>query len=60
MTTSDSEGVKDQGPLISIVTWFLLVVDFLSISLRLAIKWSVSRRLQLDDALAVFALVCLL
>ena len=44
-------------PLVSIVTWFLLVVSAFAVLGRLLTKWAVAHRMNSDDALVVLSLV---
>ncbi|MCJ1233180.1 hypothetical protein MMC14_001135 [Varicellaria rhodocarpa] len=49
--------VNNDGVLVSIITWFLLVTSTLAIVSRLSTKRAVSRNFHTDDVLAVLALV---
>ena len=44
-------------PLVSIVTWFLLVVSAFAVLGRLLTKWAVAHRMSSDDALVILSLV---
>ena len=46
-------------PLVSIVTWFLLVVSAFAVLGRLLTKWAVAHRMNSDDALVLLSLVSL-
>lgn len=45
------------GRIVSVVTWFLLAVATIAVLTRLFTKRAVSRRLNVDDGLAIISLV---
>jgi hypothetical protein len=47
----------DHGPVLEIAMWFLLVTVILTTLLRLAIKYSDTRRLNCDDFVFILAAV---
>jgi hypothetical protein len=49
--------VPGEGSTTVIISWFLLVVSAMAIFTRLATKWATRRTFNLDDCLAVAALV---
>lgn len=55
----DRFGLMDSplGRTVSVVTWTLLLTSTLALSGRFAIKYGLSRKWQLDDVLAMLALV---
>ena len=48
---------NDHGPILQIAMWFLMVTMILITLLRLAIRYADTRRLGLDDAVFVLAMV---
>lgn len=52
-----SRPVPGEGSTTAIISWFLLVVSAFAIFTRIATKWATRRMLNLDDALAIAALV---
>ena len=44
-------------PAVNVTTWVLLVTTILSVSVRLAMKWRLFRKLAADDALIVTSTV---
>lgn len=51
------ENERDRDPVVNIVSWFLLVVSFLSVLVRLGTKLWMFHRLTRDDYLVVVSLV---
>jgi hypothetical protein len=49
--------MEDHRSALKVVTWFLLVVAVCAVATRLAIKRSTARKFDIDDVLAVGALV---
>ena len=47
----------DYGPVINIITWFLLVTTTLAVIARIATKLAISRRIDADDYVTFVALV---
>ncbi|KAG9233487.1 hypothetical protein BJ875DRAFT_485081 [Amylocarpus encephaloides] len=45
------DGPNNHGPLINVMTWFLVIVSFLTVSTRIATKWLVSKKANVDDAM---------
>ncbi|RDL36097.1 Uncharacterized protein BP5553_06709 [Venustampulla echinocandica] len=48
---------ENHGPLINVMTWFLVVASTLTVLTRIATKWLVSKRVQLDDGLVFVSLL---
>ncbi|KAF1946912.1 hypothetical protein EJ02DRAFT_418256 [Clathrospora elynae] len=48
---------EDLGPFISVVTWILLITSALAVLTRLITKRALRRRIDVDDAFAVLALI---
>lgn len=46
------------GPLVSIITWFLIITSFLSVSARVGTRLAVVKRVYADDITIMVALVC--
>lgn len=60
MSTNDRHPIAtpdDYGPVINIVTWFLLVTTTLAVIARIATKVVISRRTDADDYVTFVALV---
>ena len=55
LVTSD-----DQGTVVSVVTWFLLVATTLMVIVRVATKLAVARKISGDDYMIFAALVSIL
>lgn len=53
------ETSENHGPLVSVVTWFLVITAFLSVLARLGTRYAVMRSLRWDDAVIIFAMVWL-
>jgi hypothetical protein len=51
------DGPNSHGPLINVLTWFLVIVSFLTVSTRIATKWLVSKKVNIDDAMISASLV---
>ena len=49
----------DVGPFLNVVTWVLLITSALAVLTRLITKRALRRRIDVDDAFVVLALVCL-
>jgi hypothetical protein len=49
----------DVGPFLNVVTWVLLITSVLAVLTRLITKRALRRRIDVDDAFVVLALVCL-
>lgn len=49
--------IPNPGRSVSVLTWFLLAVATIAVLTRLFTKRAVSRRLSVDDGLAVISLV---
>ncbi|KAL8685423.1 MAG: hypothetical protein Q9218_007773 [Villophora microphyllina] len=47
----------DYGPLVNIMTWFLLVATILTVFIRTAMKWAVARKTNWDDAVIIIATI---
>jgi len=45
------------SPVVSIITWFLFCVIFMCVAARIATKWTVVRKFDLDDIVIFFSLV---
>ncbi|MCJ1249705.1 hypothetical protein MMC30_006931 [Trapelia coarctata] len=54
----EGDSSKRNGAIVSIVTWFLLVVSTLGILARLATRWAVSHKLGGDDCFIILSLIC--
>lgn len=48
---------KDLGPFLNVVTWMLLITSALAVMTRLVTKRALRRRIDVDDAFVVAALV---
>jgi hypothetical protein len=59
-TPQPLDGPNNHGPLINVLTWFLAIVSFLTVSTRIATKWLVSKKLNTDDAMISASLVSFL
>ena len=62
LTTTDAplwETPENHGPLVSVVTWFLVITAFLSVLARLGTRYAVVRSFRWDDAFIVLAIVWL-
>ncbi len=60
MSTSNSRPVDtpaNHGPIVSVLTWFLLAATILAVIARVLTKRAISRRLATDDYLIFAALV---
>jgi hypothetical protein len=51
------DGPNNHGPLVNVLTWFLIIVSFLTVSTRIATKWLVSKKVNIDDAMISVSLV---
>ena len=49
----------DVGPFLNVVTWILLIASALAVLTRLITKRALRRRIDVDDAFVVLALVCI-
>lgn len=47
----------DRGPLVNVLAWFLVIVSCLTVFTRIATKWLVSHKINLDDAMILISLV---
>lgn len=47
----------DLGPFLNVVTWILLITSALAVLTRLVTKRALSRRIDVDDAFVIAALV---
>ena len=47
----------NQGPIINIISWILIVLSFLATSAKVWSKWSLTKRLHADDYYLTAALV---
>ncbi|KAL8826830.1 MAG: hypothetical protein Q9170_007254 [Blastenia crenularia] len=45
----------DYGPLVKVVTWFLLVATIITVTTRTAMKWALSRKTTFDDVVILAA-----
>ncbi|KAL8935476.1 MAG: hypothetical protein Q9216_005404 [Gyalolechia sp. 2 TL-2023] len=45
----------NQGPIVSVVTWLLLVVTLITVITRTAMKWALARKTNFDDAVILAA-----
>jgi heme/copper-type cytochrome/quinol oxidase subunit 1 len=53
-------GSKDNfGPYVNVVTWILLITSTLAVLTRLITKRALRRRIDVDDAFVIAALVCI-
>ena len=62
LTNTDAplwETSENHGPLVSVVTWFLVITAFLSVMARLGTRYAVMRSLRWDDAVIILAMVWL-
>ena len=50
----------DHGPLVAIATWFLMVAMILSVLIRVAVRFIITRHSGREDALTVVAMVIFL
>ncbi len=50
------ETSENHGPLVSVITWFLVVTAFLSVLARVATRFAVVRQVRLDDVSIVVAM----
>lgn len=60
LTTTDAplwETPESHGPLVSVVTWFLVITAFLSVLARLGTRYAVVRTFRWDDAFIILAMV---
>jgi len=60
LTTTEAplwETPESHGPLVSVVTWFLVITAFLSVLARVGTRYAVVRSLRWDDAVIIFAMV---
>lgn len=48
---------SDHGPIVSVVTWFLMAATILAVVARILTKFAISRRLTSDDYMIFAALV---
>lgn len=47
----------DHGPMINVISWFLMVLSLLAILARYATKWAVQRAFRWEDAWMISAAV---
>jgi hypothetical protein len=47
----------NRGSLVNILAWFLLIASSLTVFTRIATKWLVSRKFNLDDGMILLSLV---
>jgi hypothetical protein len=59
-TSQPLDGPNNHGPLINVLTWFLAIVSFLTVSTRIATKLLVSKKVSTDDAMISASLVSFL
>jgi hypothetical protein len=59
-TPQPLDGPNNHGPLINVLTWFLAIVSFLTVSTRIATKLLVSKKVNTDDAMISTSLVSVL
>lgn len=45
----------DHGPIVNVVTWFLLVATLITVITRTAMKWALARKTNFDDAVILAA-----
>ena len=60
LTTTDAplwNTSTDHGPLVSVITWFLVITAFLSVLARVSTRYSAVRQVRLDDVSMVLAMV---
>lgn len=49
---------QDVGPFLNVITWILLITSGLAVLTRLVTKKALHRRIDVDDAFVIAALVC--
>ena len=60
LTTTDAptwNGAENHGPLVSVLTWFLVITAFFAVFARVATRFAVVRQLRWDDATILVAMV---
>ena len=55
--TRQPGSTADVGPFLNVVTWVLLITEVLAVLTRLVTKRALKRRIDVDDAFVVAALV---
>ncbi|KAL8730062.1 MAG: hypothetical protein Q9181_004793 [Wetmoreana brouardii] len=60
LTTTDPplwDTPENHGPLVSVLTWFLVITSFLAVTARVATRYAVIRQLRADDATIMAAML---
>ena len=60
LTTTDGplwDSAENHGPVVSVISWLLIVALFLTISTRIATRWAVVRQIRSDDITIITELV---
>ena len=60
LTTTDGphwDSAQNHGPVVSVISWLLIVASFLTIGTRIATRWAVVRQIRSDDITIITALV---
>lgn len=60
LTTTDAplwETPENHGPLVSVITWFLVITAFLAMLARVSTRFTAVRQVRLDDVAIVVAMV---
>ncbi len=60
LTTTDAplwETSENHGPLVSVITWLLVIAAFLAVLARVATRYALVRQARLDDVSIITALV---
>ena len=60
LTTTDApewDSAHNHGPVVSVISWLLIVASFLTVATRLATRFAVVRQFRSDDITIVAALV---
>lgn len=60
LTTTDAplwETSENHGPLVSVITWLLVIAAFFAVLARVATRYAVVRQARLDDVSIIIALV---
>ncbi|KAL8868547.1 MAG: hypothetical protein Q9174_004920, partial [Haloplaca sp. 1 TL-2023] len=48
---------ENRGPLVSVLTWFLVITSFFAVAARVATRFAVVRQLRWDDAMIIVAMI---
>ena len=60
LTTTDApwwDSPDNHAPVVSVITWFLIITSLLAVLARIATRFAVIRGLRLDDVVILLALV---